>query len=120
MVPNGSLSNNSITNFSYNPTRRIDTTFGIGYSDDLSKAKAILHEIAAAEKRFLDDKGITIFVEALADSSVNIRLRGWSKNEDYWGILGDLNETVKKAFDAAEIGIPYPQMDLHLVEDSTK
>ncbi len=120
MVPNGSLSNNSIVNYSFNATRRLDMTFGIGYADDMDKAKSILHEIAAAEKRFLDDKGITIFVEALADSSVNIRLRAWTKNEDYWDVLGGLNEIVKKAFDEAGIGIPFPQMDLHLVEDNTK
>lgn len=120
MVPNGSLSNNSIMNYSYNESRRLDMTFGIGYDDDIDKAKSILHEIAAAEKRFLDDKGITIFVEALADSSVNIRLRGWTMNGDYWDVMGGLNEIVKKAFDEAGIGIPYPQMDLHLVEDKTK
>lgn len=120
MVPNGSLSNNSIMNYSYNESRRLDMTFGIGYTDDIDKAKSLLHEIAAAEKRFLDEKGITIFVEALADSSVNIRLRGWTMNGDYWDVMGGLNETVKKAFDEASIGIPYPQMDLHLVEDKTK
>jgi len=120
MVPNGSLSNNSIVNYSYNSTRRLDMTFGIGYGDDIDKAKAILHEIAAAETRFLDEQGITIFVEALADSSVNIRLRGWLNNGDYWDVLNNLNEKVKKAFDEAGVGIPFPQMDLHLVEDSTK
>ena len=120
MVPNGSLSNNSIVNYSYNSTRRLDMTFGIGYGDDIDKAKAILHEIAAAETRFLDEQGITIFVEALADSSVNIRLRGWLNNGDYWDVLNSLNEKVKKAFDEAGVGIPFPQMDLHLVEDSTK
>ncbi|QNR22812.1 mechanosensitive ion channel family protein [Croceimicrobium hydrocarbonivorans] len=120
MVPNGSLSNNSIVNYSYNSTRRLDMTFGIGYGDDIDKAKAILHEIAGAENRFLEDKGVTIFVEALADSSVNIRLRAWTTNGDYWDVLNGLNEKVKKAFDGAGVGIPFPQMDLHLVEDRTK
>lgn len=120
MVPNGSLSNNNIVNYSYNETRRLDMTFGIGYSDDIDQAKAILHEIAAAEERFLDEQGITIFVEALADSSVNIRLRAWTTTGDYWPVLNSLNEKVKKAFDDAGVGIPFPQMDLHLVEDTTK
>jgi small conductance mechanosensitive channel len=120
MVPNGALSNNSIVNYNFNPTRRIDMTFGIGYGDDIDQSKAILHQLCAEENRFLEDKGITIFVEALADSSVNIRVRGWCDTGDYWGILGDFNEKVKKAFDAASIGIPFPQMDLHLVEDKTK
>lgn len=120
VVPNGQLSNNTITNYSFNEERRIDMTFGIGYNDDIDKAKEILHQLCAEEKRFLEDKGITIFVEALADSSVNFRVRGWSKNADYWDILGGFNEKVKKAFDAAGVGIPFPQMDLHLVSDETK
>lgn len=120
VVPNGQLSNNTITNYSFNETRRIDMTFGIGYGDDIDKAKEILHRLAAEESRFIADKGITIFVEALADSSVNIRLRGWSTTDDYWDIVNGLNEKVKKAFDQEGVGIPFPQMDLHLVEDKTK
>lgn len=120
IVPNGQLSNNSITNYSFNDTRRIDMTFGIGYGDDIDKAKEILHRLCAEEKRFIEEKGITIFVEALADSSVNIRVRGWSAISDYWDILGAFNEKVKKAFDQEGVGIPFPQMDLHLVEDKTK
>jgi small conductance mechanosensitive channel len=120
MVPNGSLSNNNIINYNYNPTRRVDMTFGIGYGDNVDTAKEILHKLCAEEKSFIEEQGITIFVEALADSSVNIRVRGWSKTEDYWNILNAFNEKVKKAFDAAGVGIPFPQMDLHLVEDKTK
>lgn len=120
IVPNGQLSNNSITNYSFNDTRRIDMTFGIGYSDDIDKAKEILQSIANDEKRFLEEQGVTIFVEALADSSVNFRLRAWSLNSDYWDIVNNLNEKVKKAFDEAGVGIPFPQMDIHVVEDKTK
>jgi len=120
MVPNGNLSNNAIVNYNFNPNRRLDMTFGIGYGDDIDQAKKILADIAAAENRFLADMGITIFVEALGDSSVNIRLRGWTSTGDYWDVMGGLNEAVKKAFDAANISIPFPQMDLHLVEDTTK
>lgn len=120
IIPNAQLSNNSITNYSYNPTRRLDMIFGIGYADDIDKAKSVLQEIADAEKRFLEEQGVAIFVEALADSSVNIHLRAWAQSSDYWDIANNLNEKVKKAFDAAGIGIPFPQMDLHLVEDKTK
>ena len=120
VVPNGQLSNNTITNYSFNDERRIDMTFGIGYNDDIDKAKEILHQLCAEERRFLEERGRTIFVEALADSSVNFRVRGWSKNADYWDILNGFNEKVKKAFDAAGVGIPFPQMDLHLVSDETK
>jgi small conductance mechanosensitive channel len=120
IIPNAQLSNNSVTNYSYHDTRRLDMTFGIGYGDDIDKAKKIISDLANAEKRFLDEKGITIFVEALADSSVNIRMRAWTSNDDYWGVLNGFNELIKKAFDEAGVGIPYPQMDLHLVEDKTK
>ncbi len=120
IIPNAQLSNNSVTNYSFNDTRRLDMTFGIGYGDDIDKAKQIISDLANAEKRFLDEQGITIFVEALADSSVNIRLRAWTTNADYWDVLNGFNEKIKKAFDAAGVGIPFPQMDLHLVEDKTK
>jgi len=120
MVPNGSLSNNNIINYNFNPTRRVDMTFGIGYGDNVDKAKEVLHKLCAEEKGFLEEQGITIFVEALADSSINIRVRGWTKTGDYWPIVNGFNEKVKKAFDAAGVGIPFPQMDLHLVEDRTK
>lgn len=120
VIPNGELSNGSVVNYSFNDTRRLDMTFGIGYDDDIDKAKQIIHHLASEEKRFLDEQGISIFVEALADSSVNIHLRAWCNNADYWDIYNNFNEKIKKSFDAAEIGIPYPQMDLHLVEDKTK
>lgn len=120
IIPNAQLSNNSVTNYSFNSTRRLDMTFGIGYGDDIDKAKQIISTLANAEKRFLDEQGISIFVEALADSSVNIRLRAWINNSDYWDVLNGFNEKIKKAFDEAGVGIPFPQMDLHLVEDSTK
>lgn len=114
ILPNSALSNNSITNYSFNPSRRLDMTFGIGYDDDIDKAKAILQKIADEESRFLEDKGVNIFVEALADSSVNFRLRAWANSSDYWDISNNLSEKVKKAFDAAGISIPYPQRDVHL------
>jgi len=120
VIPNAQLSNNSVTNYSFNNTRRLDMTFGIGYGDSIDTAKKIISDLANAEKRFLDEQGITIFVEALADSSVNIRLRAWTTNADYWDVLNGFNEKIKKAFDEAGVGIPYPQMDLHLVEDKTK
>lgn len=114
ILPNSALSNNSIINYSFNPSRRLDMTFGIGYDDDIDKAKAILQKIADEESRFLEDKGVNIFVEALADSSVNFRLRAWANSSDFWDISNNLSEKVKKAFDAAGVSIPYPQRDVHL------
>lgn len=114
IIPNSSLSNDSITNYSFNDTRRFDMVFGIGYTDDIDKAKAILTSLAEAEERFLPEKGHDIFVDALADSSVNFHFRAWAKNSDFWDIHNNLPEKVKKAFDAEGINIPYPQMDVHI------
>ncbi len=114
IVPNAQLSNNVVKNYSFHNTRRLDMTFGIGYGDDIDKAKGIISKLAGEETRFLDEQGVTIFVEALADSSVNIRLRAWTKNDDYWDIYNNFNEKVKKAFDAEKVNIPFPQMDVHV------
>lgn len=120
IMPNGSLSNAAITNYSYHNTRRMDLTFGISYAADIDKAKELLKEIYEQDERFLRDPALDIFVEQLADSSVNIRFRAWAKNSDFWGVSNNLPEKVKKSFDANGINIPFPQMDLHLVEDTTK
>lgn len=114
VVPNGKLSNNAITNYSYFDTRRLDVTFGIGYGDDIDKAKSILKEIAEADSRTLKDPAPMFAVEALGDSSVNIRYRIWVKSSDYWDINFEIHEKVKKAFDEAGINIPFPQTDVHL------
>lgn len=114
IIPNGSLSNNAVKNFSFHGTRRIDMTFGIGYSDSIDEAKKILTELISTDERVLKDPAFSIFIEALADSSVNFHVRAWSKNENYWDIVNGLNEKVKKAFDSAKIGIPFPQMDVHV------
>lgn len=114
IIPNGSLSNNAVKNFSFHGTRRIDMTFGIGYTDSIDEAKKILNDIISSDERVLKDPAFSIFIEALADSSVNFHVRAWSSNSEYWNIVNGLNEKVKKAFDAANIGIPFPQMDVHV------
>ena len=117
VVPNGQLSNNAITNYSFHDTRRLDVTFGIGYSDDIDKAKAILRDIAESDERTLKDPAPMFAVEALGDSSVNLRYRIWVKSSDYWDISFEIHEKVKKAFDAAGISIPFPQRDVHLFQE---
>ncbi len=117
IIPNGDLSNNAVKNYSYHDTRRMDMTFGIGYGDDIDKAKGILEKLVSSETRFLDDKGHDIFVEALADSSVIIHVRGWLKSSDFWDVTNNLNEKVKKAFDAEGISIPFPQRDIHMIKE---
>ncbi len=116
IIPNGALSNGNIMNFSMEKKRRVDFTFGIGYEDDLRKAKAILQQIVAADERILKDPPPQIVVAELADSSVNIAVRVWCQAEDYWAIYFDTIEKVKLTFDQEGISIPYPQRDVHLYQ----
>ena len=115
IIPNSPMATGSITNFSAMPTRRIDFSFGIGYSDDIDKAKDILLKMAQKDDRVLKDENPpAVMVDALGDSSVNLKLRIWVKSEDYWSLWCDTQEGVKKQFDAAGISIPFPQRDVHL------
>ncbi|MCZ6709909.1 MAG: mechanosensitive ion channel [Gammaproteobacteria bacterium] len=113
-VPNGSISNGIITNFSAEATRRVDFVFGIGYDDDIGKAKAILDRLANEDDRALSDPAPLIVVSELADSSVNITVRIWVNAADYWGLYFDLTEKVKLTFDAENISFPFPQQDVHM------
>lgn len=115
IIPNSPMATGSITNFSAMPTRRIDFAFGIGYTDDIDKAKAILLKMAQKDDRVLkEDNPPVVMVESLGDSSVNLKLRTWVKSEDYWSLFFDVTENVKKEYDAAGISIPFPQQDVHL------
>jgi small conductance mechanosensitive channel len=114
IVPNGSVIGNNIVNYSARPTRRVDMVFGIGYGDDIKKAKELLEQIVAADTRVLAEPAPVVALGELADSSVNFLVRPWVNAEDYWSVLWDTTETVKLKFDEAGISIPYPQMDVHL------
>lgn len=114
IIPNGSLSNGSITNFSAEPTRRVDMAFGISYDDDIKKAKSILKDIVEADERILKDPAPVIVLKELADSSVNFAVRTWCNAPDYWNIFFDMQEKVKLEFDSKGISIPFPQRDVHL------
>ena len=113
IVPNGAIYNGTITNFSARETRRIDMVFGIGYDDDIKKAKSIIEEILSSDERVLADPAPLVAVGELADSSVNFNVRPWVKSGDYWGVYFDLNERIKITFDENGISIPYPQIDIH-------
>lgn len=115
IIPNGGLSNSAMTNYSTQPTRRVDMTFGIGYGDDIKKAKEILANITAADERILKDPATFIAVSELADSSVNFVVRAWVNSADYWGVFFDMQETVKITFDKEGISIPFPQRDVHMI-----
>ncbi len=88
--------------------------FGIGYNDDIAKAKSILKRLVDEDERILKDPETVIAVSELADNSVNIVVRPWTKSGDYWGVYWDLTENVKLTFDKEGISIPYPQRDVHL------
>jgi small conductance mechanosensitive channel len=114
IIPNGPISNGIITNFSTEPTRRVDFVFGIGYQDHIGKAKSILERLVLEDSRTLADPAHVIVVSELADSSVNITVRVWVKAADYWGLYFDLTEKVKLTFDEENISFPFPQQDVHV------
>jgi small conductance mechanosensitive channel len=114
LIPNGPLATGSMTNFSTQPRRRVDWTFGIAYGDDLDKAYEVLKRFIAEDERILKDPEPFMALSALADSSVNIVVRVWVEAADYWGVHFDMNEKVYKGFAKEGLNIPFPQMDVHL------
>ena len=116
IIPNAGLTSSNIVNYSAKGTRRCDLVFGIGYEDDIDKAKKILEELLAADGRILKDPEPLIAVSELADSSVNFVVRPWVSADDYWGLYFDLTEKTKKRFDEEGISIPFPQRDVHVYE----
>ncbi|XOV87159.1 MAG: mechanosensitive ion channel family protein [Pseudomonadota bacterium] len=116
ILPNGPVSNGTIVNYSTQATRRVDIVFGIGYGDDLKKAKEVLLGLIEADERILKDPEPLVVISSLGDSSVNITTRSWVNAADYWGVFFDLTENAKLAFDAAGISIPFPQTDVHIYQ----
>lgn len=114
VIPNGSLSNATLVNVSIYDKRRCDMTFGIGYDDDIDKAKGILKQLMEEDERSLSDPAPRICVGSLGDSSVNLMFRVWVATDNLWPYYWDMQEKVKKAFDAADITIPFPQRDVHM------
>ncbi|MDH4156375.1 MAG: mechanosensitive ion channel [candidate division Zixibacteria bacterium] len=119
IVPNSKITGDNIVNYSAKEMRRIDLVFGIGYGDDLLKAKKVLQETLAADQRILRDPAPVVAVLELGDSSVNLAARPWVKTEDYWNVYFDLTERVKLKFDEMDISIPFPQRDVHLYQSAT-
>ena len=114
IVPNSKLTGENITNYSAMEQRRIDMVFGIGYDDDIKKAKSTLERIIGEDDRILKDPAPTVAVSELGDSSINFVVRPWVKTSDYWAVYFDVTEKVKLTFDAEGISIPFPQRDVHL------
>ncbi len=116
ILPNGPVSNGSTINYSTEPVRRVDFTFGIGYNDDIDKAKGVIMDVIKNDERILKDPEPFIGVINLGDSSVDLVTRVWANAADYWGIFFDMQETVKKEFDRQGVSIPFPQRDVHLFQ----
>lgn len=118
IIPNGGLSTGSVTNYSVESTRRLVQTYGIDYSDDIKKAREILLRIVNEDNRIIQDPAPVVVLEGLGDSSVNLSLRVWTKNEDYWNVNFETTEKVKNAFDAEGVSFPFPQRDVHMISAS--
>ena len=112
LIPNGTLSNSSITNVTHMEKRRIDLLIGVSYEANLAKTKQVLSDVVKSEEKVLPGEPVEIYVSELADSSVQMGVRAWVKTEDYWPIRWKMTEDIKNALDANGISIPYPQMDV--------
>jgi small conductance mechanosensitive channel len=115
IVPNAKLTNDNIVNWTVKGTRRVDMVFGIGYGEDIDKAKKVIADVLAQDPRILPEPVTRIAVSELADSSVNFVVRPWVQSGDYWNVHFDTTEKVKKAFDEHGIEIPFPQRVVHMV-----
>lgn len=118
ILPNSDVMNSSIVNYSRESTRRLDLVVGISYDADIKKARDLLTEILNKDERVLKDPEAVIWVSELADSSVNFAVRPWVKSGDYWALRSDLLEKIKYTFDENGVGIPFPQMDVHLSKEN--
>lgn len=113
-LPNGKLSAAEIINYSESPTRRVDITFGISYDNDFEKAKKILLDLCKKHPKVLKDPAPSVRMSEQGDSSINLTLKVWVLNGDYWDVKFDLLESAKLAFDKNKIEIPYNQLDVHI------
>lgn len=117
VVPNSILTNNSLTNVTARPERKLDLKVGISYDADLRKAKSLIEDMLLHDESVIQDEEIRVFVDSLADSAVMIGLRAWVKTEEYWATRWRLMEEIKLTFDAEGIDIPYNQLTVHVRED---
>ncbi|MCA9933388.1 MAG: mechanosensitive ion channel [Ardenticatenaceae bacterium] len=117
-IPNSQVTGSPIVNYSKKGLLRLDMVFGIGYGDDLLKAKRVLQELVTADPRVATDPAPIVAVTELGDSSVNFAVRPYVTPADYWNVYFDLTERVKLRFDAEGISIPFPQRDVHLFKET--
>lgn len=116
-IPNGSASSGVVVNYSNEETRRVDWVVGVEYGEDYARVEEAARRIIAADKRILDTPAPFIALDALDASSVNIRIRVWVKNADYWGVYYDVQRAIYDEFNKAGIGFPFPQLTVHQAKD---
>ena len=114
IIPNGGLSTSAMVNFSAEPTRRVDWTFGVAYGDDAKLARDVLTGLINDDQRILEDPAPAIVLSELGDSSVNFTVRAWVNAGDFWPVFFEMNEKVYRIFPEKGLNIPFPQMDVHL------
>ena len=118
IIPNGQLSNNKVTNFSHYPTRRNNMTVGISYDSDIKTARKVLLNLLENDERCLKDPAPVVFVGGLGDNSVDLSVRFWANQADYWGLHFDFIEKLKVELEANGVSFPFPQRDVHLYDMS--
>ncbi len=118
IVPNKQVWGGIIRNITHQDKRRVDLTFGIGYSDDIPKAEKVLSEIVAAHDKVLPDPEPVVKLHELGDSAVSFIVRPWAKTDDYWNVYWDITREVKRRFDEEGISIPFPQRDVHVYHEN--
>ena len=116
-VPNGTLSSDAVTNYSRQVTRRAEWVFGVEYGEDYERVKAVLDRIIAADERIQKSPAPFVGLDALSASSVDIKVRVWTKSSDYWDVYFDMNRIVYETFNKEGIGFPYPQLTVHQAKD---
>ena len=114
VIPDGTLSNSNIVNFSANETRRVDMSVDVAYGSDLKAAKALIESILSEDDKILKDPAWTVAVDNLGDSGITILIRPWVKAADYWDVKWRTLERVHDRLTEANIDIPFPQMTVHL------
>ena len=116
IVPNSKISSDNIINYTSKPERRVDMVFGVSYTDDIDKVKEVISDVLSQNSSILGNPAPKIALLEMADSSINFAVRPWVKPVDYWDVYFDINERIKKRFDAEGISIPFPQRDVHVYE----
>jgi small conductance mechanosensitive channel len=114
VIPNSDLSNSSVINYSSYPTRRLELVFSCSYENDIELVRKILFDLISNHQLVLKDPEPQVLLSEYGSSSIDFKVRGWVKKEDYWGVHRDMMFAVKASFDQNNISIPYPQLDVHI------